>query len=467
MQEKEATPVIAIFDVGKTNKKLFLFDQDYNIVYEKSARFSETVDEDGFPCENLESLRLSVFDSLMEVFRRPEFDVKAINFSTYGASLVYLDKYGSPLAPLYNYLKPYPEKLQKQFYDTYGGEDEFSKRTASPVLGNLNSGMQLYRIKYEKPELFKEIKYALHLPQYMSQLVSGKFYSDITSIGCHTNLWDFEKNRYHEWVEKEGILGLLPPVLPSDQLMPAFFPGNTYGTGVGLHDSSAALIPYLVSFHEPFALISTGTWCITINPFNQSPLTSGELANDCLSYMNYRGQPVKASRLFAGYDHEQQTKRISSHFSKSSFSFRNIKFDPELMAKLRAKNGINLEQAKTEEVLKGSLFEKRELSEFETAEEAYHQLMLDIATQQYFSSQLVLKDTAVKRIFVDGGFSKNAVYMNLLAAFFPELEVFAASMAQATAVGTALALHKSWNKNPFPSDIIKLKLYTVSQKEVL
>lgn len=63
-------PVVAIFDVGKTNKKLFLFDEHYHIVFERSARFLETTDEDGDPCENLESLRLSVFDSLHEVFRK-------------------------------------------------------------------------------------------------------------------------------------------------------------------------------------------------------------------------------------------------------------------------------------------------------------------------------------------------------------------------------------------------------------
>ena len=40
-----ATPVIAIFDVGKTNKKLFLFDENYKIVFERSARFTETTDE--------------------------------------------------------------------------------------------------------------------------------------------------------------------------------------------------------------------------------------------------------------------------------------------------------------------------------------------------------------------------------------------------------------------------------------
>src|SRR6476469_8206075 len=198
-------PVIAVFDVGKTNKKLFLFDEEYKIDFERSARFIETKDEDGDPCENLESLRLSVFDSLHEVLRKKEFCIKAINFSTYGASFVYVDENGRAVAPLYNYLKSYPQELKDKFYDTYGGEEDFSVSSASPVLESLNSGMQLYRMKYEKPELFKQMKYALHLPQYMSSLISGKMYSDITSIGCHTNLWDFHKNTYQKWVVEESI----------------------------------------------------------------------------------------------------------------------------------------------------------------------------------------------------------------------------------------------------------------------
>lgn len=461
------TAVIAIFDIGKTNKKLFLFDQQYQIMFEKSARLTETVDEDNFPCENLESLRLFVFDSLMEVFRRPEFELKALNFSTYGASLVYLDKEGKALTPLYSYLKPYPEELKKQFYDTYGGEEAFTLRTASPVLGSLNSAMQLYRIKYEQPALFREIKYALHLPQYVSQLVSGRYYSDITSIGCHTNLWDFRKNTYHEWVTKEGVLEKLPPLVSCQEVLPTSFPGSNFGTGVGLHDSSAALIPYLESFPEPFILLSTGTWCISINPFNQFPLKPEELKQDCLSFLNFQGKPVKASRLFAGNEHEQQVKKIGAHFHKSDFWYKNIAFNPETIVQLRKKNEIKPEKANPSDMLKESLFEKRELATFSTAEEAYHQLMLDLVTQQYVSTQLVLKDTAVKRIFVDGGFSKNALYMNLMAAFFPGLEVFAASVAQATAVGTAMALHHSWNRSTFPKNIIKLKLYTVTHKEAL
>ena len=462
-----AQPVIAIFDVGKTNKKLFLFDENYKIVFEKSARFTETSDEDGEPCENLESLRLSVFDSLNEVLQLKEYEIRAINFSTYGASFVYLGEDGNPVAPLYNYLKEYPEELKKQFYDTYGGEEEFSYRTASPVLGSLNSGMQLYRIKYKKPDLFRRIKHALHLPQYFNFLFSGQAFSDITSIGCHTNLWDFQKNEYHYWVEQEGVLEKLAPLFECDEVTSGVSSGHRYKVGVGLHDSSAALIPYLLNFRQPFVLISTGTWCISLNPFNNLPLTKNDLANDCLYYMSYQGKPLKASRLFAGYEHEQQVKRISDHFHQSVLKYRNMEFNPGIIAKLQKTSGpLNNKNGNTM-LLKKSIFEQRDISSFTTDEEAYHQLILDIVTQQYASTQLVLNGAPVKRIFVDGGFSKNSIYMNLLASFFSDKEIFAASMAQASAIGAALSIHKHWNKKPLSNDIIELKYYSFKLEEAL
>ena len=456
-------PVIAIIDVGKTNKKLFLFDEQYNIVYERSARFTETIDEDGDACENLESLRQSVFDTLHDIFNRKEFLVKAINFSTYGASFVYVDEKGQEITPLYSYLKSYPEKLKKQFYAEYGGEELFAVETASPVLGSLNSGMQLYRIKYEKPEIFEKIKYALHLPQYISYLISSKAFTDITSIGSHTNLWNFHENHYHEWVYKEKIAEKFAAIVPSDYVLPASFEGNKFQLGIGLHDSSAALIPYLISFQEPFILISTGTWCISLNPFNTKSLTIEELKQDCLCYMQYQGRPVKASRLFAGQEHEQQVKRIAEHFNQNPVRYRTMSFNPAIISQLKKRN----KKGFAPELLQASPFNDRDLSQFSTDEEAYHQLMLDIIYQQHASTQLILKGTDVKRIFVDGGFSKNVLYMNLLAAVFPHIEVFAASMAQATAMGAALAIHNSWNKKSLPNDIIQLKYYSVTHDSVL
>ena len=135
-------------------------------------------------------------------------------------------------------------------------------------------------------------------------------------------------------------------------------------------------------------------------------------------------------------------------------------FNPEIIATLQKKNKTLKKLQEKTNILKTSLFTARELSDFKNDEEAYHQLILDIIAQQYVSTQLVLKGTKVKRIFVDGGFSKNAIYMNLLASAFPDIEIFAASMAQATAVGAALCIHDAWNKKALPNDIIELKYFS-------
>jgi glycerol kinase len=68
---------------------------------------------------------------------------------------------------------------------------------------------------------------------------------------------------------------------------------------------------------------------------------------------------------------------------------------------------------------------------------------------------------------VDGGFSKNPVFMNLLALVFPGIEIFAASMAQATAIGAALAIHPAWNSKPIPHDIIELKYYSLTNEAMI
>lgn len=444
--------VIAIFDIGKTNKKLFLFDENYQIVYDKTTIISEIEDEDGFPCEDLQSLRSFIDYSFREILANDQFDVKSLNFSAYGASFVLVGSDGEPVAPLYNYLKPYPKSLLKQFYQTYGGEDEFSRRTASPVLGSLNSGMQVYRIKYEKPKLFQKIRYAFHLPQYLSYTICNGRCSDLTSVGCHTNLWDFQKHSYHEWVAREEVLEKLLPIVPTNQIIPSLYAEHRFSAGIGLHDSSAALIPYLLNFQHPFVLISTGTWCISLNPFNQSPLTPEELKQDCLCYLQYNGKPVKAARLFAGHTHDEQVRRIADHFHTHTEKYKQLRFEDEI--------GAQLERHSEPVSLIECAFEQTDLSRFSSDVQAYHQLISDLIAQQQASTRLVTTRETTKQIFVDGGFSKNEIYMNLLAAAFPRINVYAASLAQATSLGTALAIHKSWNKQAVPSNLIPLKSYS-------
>jgi L-fuculokinase len=455
-------PVIAIFDVGKTNKKLFFFDEQYKIVFEQQANFREIQDEDGDPCEDLDQLIHWVKNTLDLSFKNALFDIKAINFCAYGASFIHLDSEGKPLTPLYNYLKDYPAYLSRDFYQAYGGTVTFSMLTASPVLGSLNSGMQLYRIKKKQPEIFNQIKYSLHLPQFLAFLISGKYYSDMTSIGCHTNLWNFPQHHYHEWVYREGIVGKLAPIVPSNHSEELNLSGRSIHVGVGLHDSSSALIPYLESFREPFILISTGTWCINLNPFNSKPLSIGELQEDCLCYLSFRGNPVKASRIFAGYQHEQEARRISAHFSKPENYYTTVLYNHEIIDSLRKINTKDIPGRSPGD----SLFHQRDLSTFQNYEEAYHQLMLDIIRDQTHALHLILDGTDVKRIFVDGGFSKNLLYMHLLAESLNKIEVFAASVPQATAMGAALAIHEAWNNRTLPNDIIDLRLYATTHPTI-
>jgi sugar (pentulose or hexulose) kinase len=456
-------PIIAIFDVGKTNKKILLFDEQYKLLYEENKQLEEIKDEDGFSCEDVDALTGWVKRSFELLLKDERYDIRGINFSAYGASFVYLDGQLKVFLPLYNYLKPCSSKLKEKFYATYGGESDVTKKTASPVLGNLNSGMQLYRLKYEKPQTFSAIKYALHLPQYLSFIFTGKLSSDITSIGCHTNLWDFETNKYHSWVKKEGVLAKLASIENSNDV--AGYVNENIPVGIGLHDSSAALVPYFISFNEPFILLSTGTWCITLNPFNDMPLNDYELQQDCLCYLSYLGKAVKASRLFAGYEHEQQTKNIAAHFNKSFDYYKTVQYNLNILQQIKPVNKNPV--SKTKDAMLGQpAFGARELKQFTSYEGAYHQLIADIVEQQIQSTNLVLKGTAVKRIFVDGGFSNNTVYMNLLAAAFSGIEVYAASVPQASALGAALAIHRHWNSKPLPLNIIELKYYTAKQEKL-
>jgi sugar (pentulose or hexulose) kinase len=449
--------VVAIFDIGKTNKKVFLFNENYQIVWEESIILEETVDEDDSPCENIIELKNWIVSRLAEIESLKEFTLKAINFSTYGASFVYIDEEGNPLTPLYNYLKSYPEVLRREFYKKYKGEEKFAIKTASPVLKSLNSGMQIYRLKRENPDVFFKVKYCLHLPQYLSSLLTGQYFSDITSIGCHTNLWNFKKMKYHKWIKKEIISAKIPPLLNAENTIEI---AGGISVGVGLHDSSSAIIPYTINFSEPFVLLSTGTWSISLNPFNDSPLTFEELQKDCLCYLQYKEKPVKAARLFAGNEHGIQTKRLASHFELPIDTYKEVVYNKDIISKLRQNNlkWHSPSQDKSK-ILKESVFEQRSLSDFENYEIAYHQLMLDIVEQQILSTQLVIHNSPVKKLFVDGGFSKNCIFMNLLAENFSDMEVYAASMAQASALGAALAIHKNWNPKPIPNDLIDLKFY--------
>ena len=196
--------VIAVIDIGKTNKKIFLFDEDFNVVSQNSIQFDEIVDDDGFPCDDIVSIENWIKNQILSIQTNGDFKIQAINFTTHGASLIYLNKEGKRIAPLYNYLKQLDLADYDSLYQKNGGADEFSRKTASPVYGMLNTGLQMLWMKKYKPEIWEQVDAILHYPQYLSYLFTHKITADFTSVGAHTATWDFDTMQYHSWLKDEN-----------------------------------------------------------------------------------------------------------------------------------------------------------------------------------------------------------------------------------------------------------------------
>jgi sugar (pentulose or hexulose) kinase len=431
--------VIAIFDIGKTNKKFLLFDKKLNLVHQEETIFEEIKDDDGYPCDDIIKLIAWMRSSIERTVLENKFNIRFLNFSTYGASLIYLNKEGKRITPLYNYLKPMPEGILNGFYEAYGGKEEFCRKTASPALDMLNSGLQVLWLKKSKPELWKEVAHILHLPQFISYHFTGEIVSGYPSIGCHTAMWDFDNKAYHQWLADEEII--LPDPFPSDALYDVQIGNSLIKTGVGIHDSSASLVPYLKKFHaDNFMLVSTGTWAINMNPFNAENLTSEELNQDCLCYLSVEQQQVKSSRLFLGHIHDVNTKIICDHFGICSDVFKSIKTNEAFLQKIIKKgemkifpNGMTKDYVGDTEVLKSS----------ESPIEAYHQLMYEITKMEAHAIMLAMdKNDSTKKIFITGGFVKNDIFCRLLATLLENKQIYKAELYNATALGTAMIVNK-------------------------
>ena len=428
-----------IFDIGKTTKKVVLFDSDFHVLEEKTDNLAETVDDDGFPCEDLEALTQWTQDKISYYVQHPEFIITHINFSAYGASFVHLDKEGNPMKPLYNYLRPFPDDCKKTFKDQYD-DGLLTTRTASPFLGLLNSGLQLFWLKQCKPSYCERIANTLHLPQYFAYLLTGKKFSDITSVGCHTLLWDYEKNDYADWVHSEDLREKFPAIVGADETIFIQINNQVVKAGVGVHDSSAALMPYLATMKDPFLLLSTGTWNICFNPFNKELLTSEELKQDCLSFLTYNRQPVKASRIFLGHEHELQQRALATYFSVAQGLYANISFDETLYNKLQSttswKPFVPLGMAGSGPLLP-DVATSTDYSSFENFAEAQHHLIRQLVVWQKISIDLVDPDCRVKNLIVVGGFTKSKLFLEMMKRLIPERKILISDHPRAAALGAA------------------------------
>ncbi|AWX43224.1 hypothetical protein HME9304_00211 [Flagellimonas maritima] len=428
--------VTAIFDIGKTNKKIFLFDKQHQEVYREYAQFDTIQDEDGHPTEDLASLQKWLKDVFKRLLGNKEYSITAINFSSYGASLVHLDKNGKVLTPLYNYTKAIHSELIATFHEKYGPKMEFASKTGATIEGMLNAGLQLYWLKHEKPEVFNNIDTSMHLPQYISYLFTGIPLSEYTSIGCHTSLWDYSKNNYHDWVYKEGIDRVLPPIVSTATSINMDYGGKRIKIGVGIHDSSAALLPYVRSIKKKFILVSTGTWSISLNPFTERALSKEDISKNCINYMRINGKPVKAARLFLGYEYKVQVIELSNFYNVEKDKHKKIRFDSKIYTDIIKdfRPMFRWTSFSTSDMPNETIFK------YDSYEYAYHHLMIELVKFQVENINLSKGNDSIKRLYIDGGFSSNDVYIKLLSHFLKDMELRTTDASLGSALGAALVI---------------------------
>ncbi|NJK85810.1 MAG: carbohydrate kinase [Bacteroidales bacterium] len=431
--KKEA---ILVFDIGKTNKKVLLFDEQFSVLHEEETRFDEVIDDDGFPCDDIVKIEKWINDNTLKFLSGNEFEIKAINFTTYGATVMHIDKDGNAITPVYNYLKTMPVDVIESLCSKYGGIEEFGRKTGSKVMGMLNSGLQIYWLKLYKHEIYRRIWQTLHFSQYFSFKLTGVVASEYTSLGCHTALWDFDKMNYHPWLKNEGINNAEP--LPANTTFPAKVNQKVL-VGIGIHDSSASLVPFLESSREKFVLLSTGTWFVSMNPFNHTPLTFGEMQNNCLCYMSIREKPVKSSLLYLGHVHDVNTARLEKFFNISSGEYKKVVFSEEILRKLNDKfqgSRLFFKQGIPENHL-----DDIDLNLFESFAEAYHQLIIDLSYMTFTGIKSILENNdQTKCIYITGGFARNEIFTKTIASFFSDKKVYISEVYNATSLGAALVL---------------------------
>ncbi|USX17952.1 L-fuculose kinase [Oxalobacteraceae bacterium OTU3REALA1] len=296
----EATIVL---DIGKTNVKLVLIDVDGAVLAER--RSPNTILNCGpYPHHDTDRIWSWMLDGMQQFSTLAH--VGAIVSITHGATAALVDNEGLALPVL-----DYEFDMPAEHGAHYAGQRPPYSATYSPRLpAGLNLGRQLAWQAQAFPEQFGRARHILMYPQYWAWRLSGVAASEVTSLGCHTDLWQPARQQYSSLVERMGWSGLFPPLQPAWAPLGFLKAELARQTGLpsecrvlcGIHDSNASLLRHFARADggdgDAPAVLSTGTWVIAAAP--GKPLEGLREAADMLANSNAMGQAVACMRFMGG-----------------------------------------------------------------------------------------------------------------------------------------------------------------------
>lgn len=453
---------IAVYDIGKTNKKFTIFTSDLKPVYSTYERIGEKI-INGVICDDAEAMIGWMKGALRSAPNKDK--IKSIAITTFGATGVLLNKEGKLAFPIVSYNHEIDPNTRREFYDTFGSPEELYIRTGTPPYGQLlNFGIQLFWHRKVHPKIYQRTRYILFLPQYLSYIMTGVKSIEITSVGCHTYLYDIIN---HDWsiVAKDLNIPSKVPEIFTEVWRPIgralWLKGAIVTTGI--HDSNASLIPFLITGEiGNFILASTGTWCVFMYPGLTFKPAKDDVYRDVLYYIDAFSRPVRSSRFKGGYEFDHYVNLIQKRFNLDP-SILNIEVNEQLLRRILKEKEVFIVPTLTPgsgqfPKSKGRIIGKRKF--YSDPKLAYHVLNLSIAIQTYFAINAILRGKPLRgiRIIVAGGFAKNNMYLKLLATILRNAKILRAGYADLTSLGAAITAKSAYegiSLNEIDKELIK------------
>ncbi len=449
---------IAVLDIGKTNKKILVYDSELNIVDERFTRIPEN-EADGILFDDVAALKAWILETLASLSK--DYLIKVISTSAHGATYSMLDENLEIAVPQVAYNSDPGKDFHEKFYGICGDPLELQKNTATPnfnLLINPAKGILFTQQKFS--EQYKKVRHIVLYPQYFSAWLTGTISADPTYVGNHSYLWNFEKRDWSDVTDKLGIRHLLPQTFKNPWDSAGLIkPEIAWQTGlstdtivtVGIHDSNASMLPYIISMHEPFLLNSTGTWCVIMNEKEVVKFESDELGKVVFYNISAFWKPIKTAIFLGGLEFEHYTGILQKIHGRRDFP----KFDEAVYQKVILENdkfilpsvsrGIGQFPQSEPRVIENEYVTSLQDIDagnsipdfFRNYEVALAVLNLSLAIQTRVSFDRADIEPGMQ-VFTEGGFSKNGSYNTLLTSFYPDSKFYLTSLKEASAFGASL-----------------------------
>lgn len=311
-----APRTIAVIDIGKTNAKVAQVDLSTLSEVALRRKANAPLRQPPYPHHDVEALWTFILNSLADLNRERRID--AISITTHGATGALVDRFGELALPVLDYEFDGPDRLAAD-YDAV--RPPFAQ-TGTPRLPiGLNLGAQFFWQQKQFPADFAKTATMLMYPQYWALRLTGVAANEVTSLGCHTDLWNPWTSDYSSLVDKMGWRGLMAPVRPAKDRLGPILPAIAQRIGLdpqtsvfcGLHDSNASLLPHLLSDAPPFSVVSTGTWVVSMAVGGRR--VGLDPARDTLVNVNALGDAVPSARFMGGREFSLLTESQPQEWS--------------------------------------------------------------------------------------------------------------------------------------------------------